>query len=143
MLAFVPPVPRAPPGTTVRGFLEDLMDKLDGGDQKDDAWKDEMMREQQEILRKRRASGGFITEEDEEEIRQLRANIASEDAALKAVQTSTDADNLDAWKAARDSGAIKTATSGLKRDSDSSRMGSEGLFAEPRMLGYPTSTAVM
>merc|ERR1719428_2737548 len=75
MLAFVPPVPRAPPGTTVRGFLEDLMDKLDGGDQKDDAWKDEMMREQQEILRKRRASGGFITEEDEEEIRQRRANI--------------------------------------------------------------------
>ena len=27
------------------GFLDDLMDKLDGGDQRDDAWKDEMMAE--------------------------------------------------------------------------------------------------
>jgi len=145
----------------VAGFLDDMMDKLDGGDSKADAWKDEMMREQQEILKRRQASGGFITEEDEEEIRaryrgpaertsslerrrrrgnhrtrsraraaRRRASVSKEDAALKAVQTSTADDNLDAWKAARSSGQIKTATSGLKRDADSSRMGSAGLFAE-------------
>jgi len=114
----------------VAGFLDDMMDKLDGGDSKADAWKDEMMREQQEILKRRQASGGFITEEDEEEIRARRASVSKEDAALKAVQTSTADDNLDAWKAARSSGQIKTATSGLKRDADSSRMGSAGLFAE-------------
>ena len=51
---------------------------------------------------------------------------------MKAIQQSRDADNLEQWKAARDSGSIKTATSGLKRDADSSRMGSAGLFAERR-----------
>ena len=49
---------------------------------------------------------------------------------MKAIQQSREADNLDQWKSARDSGAIKTASSGLKRDADSSRMGSAGLFAE-------------
>ena len=105
-------------------------DKLDGGADQDDAWKDEMMREQQAILASRRASGGFITEEQEEEIRQRRANVGAEEDRLKAIQQSRDADNLEQWKAARDSGSIKTATSGLKRDADSSRMGSAGLFAE-------------
>ena len=43
-----PPVRR----TVARyGFLDDLMDKLDGGADKDEAWKDEMMREQQAIPR--------------------------------------------------------------------------------------------
>merc|ERR1719245_1263525 len=122
-----PPVRR----TVARyGFLDDLMDKLDGGADKDDAWKDEMMREQQAILASRRASGGFITEEQEEEIRQRRANVGAEEDRLKAIQQSRDADNLEQWKSARDSGSIKTATSGLKRDADSSRMGSAGLFAE-------------
>ena len=122
-----PPVRR----TVARyGFLDDLMDKLDGGADQDDAWKDEMMREQQAILASRRASGGFITEEQEEEIRQRRANVGAEEDRLKAIQQSRDADNLEQWKAARDSGSIKTATSGLKRDADSSRMGSAGLFAE-------------
>jgi len=122
-----PPVRR----TVARyGFLDDLMDKLDGGADKDDAWKDEMMREQQAILASRRASGGFITEAQEEEIRQRRAKVGEEEDRLKAIQQSREADNLDQWKSARDSGAIKTASSGLKRDADSSRMGSAGLFAE-------------
>jgi hypothetical protein len=122
-----PPVRR----TVARyGFLDDLMDKLDGGADKDDAWKDEMMREQQAILANRRASGGFITEAQEEEIRQRRAKVGEEEDRLKAIQQSREADNLDQWKSARDSGAIKTASSGLKRDADSSRMGSAGLFAE-------------
>ena len=122
-----PPVRR----TVARyGFLDDLMDKLDGGADKDEAWKDEMMREQQAILASRRASGGFITEAQEEEIRQRRAKVGEEEDRLKAIQQSREADNLDQWKSARDSGAIKTASSGLKRDADSSRMGSAGLFAE-------------
>jgi hypothetical protein len=103
---------------------------LDGGADKDDAWKDEMMREQEAILASRRASGGFITEAQEEEIRQRRAKVGEEEDRLKAIQQSREADNLDQWKSARDSGAIKTASSGLKRDADSSRMGSAGLFAE-------------
>ena len=103
---------------------------MDGGADKDDAWKDEMMREQQAILANRRASGGFITEAQEEEIRQRRAKVGEEEDRLKAIQQSREADNLDQWKSARDSGAIKTASSGLKRDADSSRMGSAGLFAE-------------
>ena len=143
-------LPTAPVRRTVavRGFLDDLMvprprprqnaahlprhtqDKLDGGADQDDAWKDEMMREQQAILASRRASGGFITEEQEEEIRQRRANVGAEEDRLKAIQQSRDADNLEQWKAARDSGSIKTASSGMKRDADSSRMGSAGLFAE-------------
>ena len=122
-----PPVRR----TVARyGFLDDLMDKLDGGADKDDAWKDEMMREQQAILASRRASGGFITEAQEEEIRQRRAKVGEEEDRLKAIQQSREKDNLEQWKSARDSGAIKTASSGLKRDADSSRMGSAGLFAE-------------
>ena len=88
------------------------------------------MREQQAILASRRASGGFITEAQEEEIRQRRAKVGEEEDRLKAIQQSREADNLDQWKSARDSGAIKTASSGLKRDADSSRMGSAGLFAE-------------
>ena len=127
--AFLPTPPLRRP-VKVSGFLDDLMDKLDGGADQDDAWKDEMMREQQAILASRRASGGFITEEQEEEIRQRRANVGAEEDRLKAIQQSRDADNLEQWKAARDSGSIKTATSGLKRDADSSRMGSAGLFAE-------------
>ena len=122
-----PPVRR----TVARyGFLDDLMDKLDGGADKDDAWKDEMMREQQAILANRRASGGFITEAQEEEIRQRRAKVGEEEDRLKAIQQSREKDNLEQWQAARDSGAIKTASSGMKRDADSSRMGSAGLFAE-------------
>ena len=105
-------------------------DKLDGGADQDDAWKDEMMREQQAILASRRASGGFITEEQEEEIRQRRAKVGEEEDRLKAIQQSQAADNLEQWKSARDSGSIKTASSGMKRDADSSRMGSAGLFAE-------------
>ena len=112
------------------GFLDDLMDKLDGGADKDDAWKDEMMREQQAILANRRASGGFITEAQEEEIRQRRAKVGEEEDRLKAIQQSREKDNLEQWKSARDSGSIKTASSGMKRDADSSRMGSAGLFAE-------------
>ena len=88
------------------------------------------MREQQAILASRRASGGFITEAQEEEIRQRRAKVGEEEDRLKAIQQSRDRDNLEAWKSARDSGAIKTASAGLKRDADSSRMGSAGLFAE-------------
>jgi len=124
------PTPPRRRTVAVRGFLDDLMDKLDGGADKDDAWKDEMMREQQAILASRRASGGFITEAQEEEIRQRRAKVGEEEDRLKAIQQSREADNLDQWKSARDSGAIKTASSGLKRDADSSRMGSAGLFAE-------------
>ena len=105
------------------------MDKLDGGADKDEAWKDEMMREQQAILASRRA-GGFITEAQEEEIRSAAPKVGEEEDRLKAIQQSREADNLDQWKSARDSGAIKTASSGLKRDADSSRMGSAGLFAE-------------
>ena len=88
------------------------------------------MREQQAILANRRASGGFITEAQEEEIRQRRAKVGEEEDRLKAIQQSREKDNLEQWKSARDSGAIKTASSGLKRDADSSRMGSAGLFAE-------------
>jgi len=124
------PTPPRRRTVAVRGFLDDLMDKLDGGADKDEAWKDEMMREQQAILANRRASGGFITEAQEEEIRQRRAKVGEEEDRLKAIQQSREADNLDQWKSARDSGAIKTASSGLKRDADSSRMGSAGLFAE-------------
>ena len=125
-----PPVRR----TVARyGFLDDLMDKLDGGADKDDAWKDEMMREQQAILANRRASGGFITEAQEEEIRQRRAKVGEEEDRLKAIQQSREKDNLEQWKSARDSGAIKTASSGMKRDADSSRMGSAGclLYTSP------------
>lgn len=89
-----------------------------------------MMAEQKRILSKRKASGGFITEEDEEEFRARRANIGEEEDRLKAIQQSQATDNLDQWKEARDSGAIKTPSSGMKRDADSSRMGSAGLFAE-------------
>jgi len=124
------PTPPRRRTVAVRGFLDDLMDKLDGGADKDDAWKDEMMREQQAILANRRASGGFITEAQEEEIRQRRAKVGEEEDRLKAIQQSREKDNLEQWKSARDSGAIKTASSGLKRDADSSRMGSAGLFAE-------------
>merc|ERR1711939_486928 len=58
---------------------------------------------------------GFITEAQEEEIRQRRAKVGEEEDRLKAIQQSREADNLDQWKSARDSGAIKTASSGLKR----------------------------
>ena len=53
--------------------------------------------------------------------------MGEEEEALKKIQQTGD---LEAWKAGRDSGAIKTATSGLKRDADSARLGSAGLFAE-------------
>ena len=115
---------RAP--TRVSGFFDDLMDKLEGVDKEDD-WKDEMFREQQAILKKRQASGGFITEEEEDEIRARRDSFSAADAELKKVQATGD---LEAWKKARKEGKIKTATSGMKRDASSSRLGSAGLFAE-------------
>ena len=59
------------------GFLDDLMDKLDGARTRT-TLEGKMMREQQAILASRRASGGFITEAQEEEIRQRRAKVGEE-----------------------------------------------------------------
>jgi len=97
---------------------------------KDDSWKDEQMAAQKAILDSRKATGGFISDEEEEAIRQRRQSVGQEASVLKEIQAAEGADNLEAWKAARDEGKIKTATSGLERDEGSSRMGSDGLFAE-------------
>ena len=129
-LALVPAPPRARPMVRLHGFFDDLMDKLDGGEESGADWKDQMMAEQTEILRRRQASGGFITEADEEEIRQRRASVDAEEEAVKAVQQGAGGDVLGAWKAARDAGKIRTASSGLERDPTSARLGSSGLLAE-------------
>jgi len=114
------------------GFLEDLMDKLEGKDKdKNDEWKEEMYRNQQEILNRRRKSGGFIDEAMEKEIQQRRESYAKEGAELKKIQQQAGSkDILSDWKKARDAGKFKTATKGLERDQKSSRFGSAGLFAE-------------
>ena len=105
-------------------------DKLEGKDaNKKDDWKEQMYQEQQKILKRRRASGGFLDEEQEKEIRERREAIGKEAGDLKKIQQ-TKGDPLGAWKQARDSGKIKTATKGLERDKKSSRFGAAGLFAE-------------
>jgi len=101
------------------------------GQSADDDWKEESFRKQQEILRKRRENGGFISEEETAEIQKRRLEVSSEERMLREVQQGKEgADGLDKWKQLRDEGKIKTASSGLVRDEDSSRLGSEGLFAE-------------
>ncbi|KAJ1461405.1 hypothetical protein M885DRAFT_611679 [Pelagophyceae sp. CCMP2097] len=118
------------------GFLEDLMDKLEGkSDPKAAAWKEQMFQEQQVILKRRRepdaATGGFIDEKMEEEIKERRAGFMDEKKVLTDIQKQKgDEDITDQWKKARDAGKFKTASSGLKRDESSSRLGAAGLFAE-------------
>jgi len=89
------------------------------------------MAAQKAILDARKANQGFISEEEEQAIRDRRSKVAEEATLLKEIQNEdTAGDNLEAWKAAKAEGKIKTATSGLERDEGSSRMGSDGLFAE-------------
>lgn len=58
-------------------------------------------------------------------------NVQEEAKALKEVQSGGGGtDQLEKWKELRESGKIKTASKGLNRDEGSSRLGSEGLFAE-------------
>merc|ERR1711939_941549 len=80
---------------------------------------------------------GFITEAQEEEIRQRRAKGGEEEDRLKAIQQSREADNLDQWKSARDSGAIKTASSGLKRDAAKMPYIDRGYVQETTSDGIP------
>lgn len=126
--AFVATVPSVRHSTVRHGFLDDLMDKLEGKDSQD--WKDEMYREQQEILKRRRKTGGFIDEEQEKEIAARRASFAESEELTKLQKSKSNEDVVDKWKKARDAGKFKTATKGLKRDQKSSRLGSAGLFAE-------------
>ena len=52
--ALLPVAPRPRAALRMNGFFDDLMDKLDGGDDAGkNEWKDEMMREQREILKRR------------------------------------------------------------------------------------------
>mmetsp|Transcript_9146 Transcript_9146/g.26559 ORF Transcript_9146/g.26559 Transcript_9146/m.26559 type:complete len:196 (+) Transcript_9146:105-692(+) len=97
-----------------------------------EAEKERQWQEQQAILERRRQSGGKLTMEDEMEIYKRRAALVSDgERKLEKLQADTSGkDTLEAWKELRESGEIKTASSGLVRDPDSSRMGSEGLFAE-------------
>ena len=64
-------LPTAPVRRTVKvsGFLDDLMDKLDGGADQDDAWKDEMMREQQAILARAEEDAARIADSAQRSIR--------------------------------------------------------------------------
>lgn len=126
--AFVVTVPAARHSMARHGFLEDLMDKLEGKDSQD--WKEDMYREQQEILKRRRKTGGFIDEEQEKEIAARRASFAESEELTKLQKSKSNDDIVDKWKQARDAGKFKTATKGLKRDEKSSRLGSAGLFAE-------------
>ena len=65
------------------------------------------------------------------EISNRRQEIKKESQALNDLQKSNaDGDTVAEWKRLRAEGTIRTATSGLERDKDSSRLGSEGLFAE-------------
>jgi len=108
------------PLTRPQGFLDDLMDKLEGKGSNKDAWKEEMYREQQEILKRRRKTGGFIDEEQEKEIRDRRNAVAAEQNVLKDVQQKAgNKDVLEDWKKARDAGKFRTATKGLQRDAKS------------------------
>jgi len=102
------------------------------GQSEDNDWKEKEWREQQEILRKRRENFGYLSDEEKVAIRERRAKVGAEEKYLSKVQEGNDAgvDNLEAWKKLREEGKIKTANSGLVRDEDSSRLGSEGLFAE-------------
>ena len=65
------------PVTRRQGFLEDMMDKLDGGGKagksaKDD-WKERAYREQQAMLAERRKTGGGLSKEKELEIARRRS----------------------------------------------------------------------
>lgn len=83
----------------LNGFLEDLMDKLEGKNKPQEDWKEKMYKEQQEILKRRRKSGGFLDEEQEREIAARRASFSTESQELlKLQQSNTNADILDAWK---------------------------------------------
>jgi hypothetical protein len=118
-----------------RGFLDNILDMVDPSspkNKKKEDWKEQMYREQQEILRKRRQTGGFLSEEERTEIAQRRQATAAEGKALNELQRRNAAgeDTLEDWKKMRADGTIRTATSGLERDRDSGRLGSEGLFAE-------------
>eukprot|EP00613_Pedinella_sp_CCMP2098_P054901 CAMPEP_0171886474 /NCGR_PEP_ID=MMETSP0992-20121227/41915_1 /TAXON_ID=483369 /ORGANISM="non described non described, Strain CCMP2098" /LENGTH=352 /DNA_ID=CAMNT_0012513125 /DNA_START=187 /DNA_END=1248 /DNA_ORIENTATION=+ len=106
-----------------------MFDGLMGG-KKDDDWKEEAWQAQQEIIRKRKESSGFLSDEDQLEISERRRIVNTEAKALKSVQNGEGADTLEEWKRLREEGVIKTASSGLVRDTDSGRLGSEGLFVE-------------
>ena len=127
---------RRAPAPPMRGFLNDLMDKIDGGTDasaKKVDWKEEAYREQQRMLAERRETGGGLSAKRELEIQDRRdaAMGTSGERELKKLQKRGDgSDPLEQWKELRDSGQIKTATKGLERDKGSARMGSEGLFAE-------------
>ena len=124
------------PVTRRQGFLEDMMDKLDGGGKagksaKDD-WKERAYREQQAMLAERRKTGGGLSKEKELEIARRRSNtVSAGERKLRELQTRAGGkDVTEEWMRLRDSGEIKTAAKGLTRDKGSSRMGSEGLFEE-------------
>ena len=122
------------PVTRRQGFLEDMMDKLDGGGKKPakDDWKEKAYREQQAMLAERRKTGGGLSKEKELEIARRRsATVSDGDRKLRELQTRAGGkDVTEEWMRLRDSGEIKTAAKGLTRDKGSSRMGSEGLFEE-------------
>eukprot|EP00614_Pseudopedinella_elastica_P004737 CAMPEP_0172614226 /NCGR_PEP_ID=MMETSP1068-20121228/49276_1 /TAXON_ID=35684 /ORGANISM="Pseudopedinella elastica, Strain CCMP716" /LENGTH=181 /DNA_ID=CAMNT_0013418941 /DNA_START=94 /DNA_END=639 /DNA_ORIENTATION=+ len=112
-----------------------LFDGIFSESPEEKAWKEQQKQEaweaQQRILKKRQETGGFISEEAEAEIQQRRVKITQMTKELSDLQTSeNEGDVLESWKKMRDEGKIKTATSGLVRDSGSSRLGSEGLIAE-------------
>mmetsp|Transcript_7626 Transcript_7626/g.12701 ORF Transcript_7626/g.12701 Transcript_7626/m.12701 type:complete len:187 (-) Transcript_7626:240-800(-) len=125
-------------GSTPHGHVSHLhlqtrrMGMFDGlmGGKKDDDWKEEAWQAQQEIIRKRKESSGFLSDEDQLEISERRRIVNTEAKALKSVQNGEGADTLEEWKRLREEGVIKTASSGLVRDTDSGRLGSEGLFVE-------------
>ena len=122
------------PVTRRQGFLEDMMDKLDGGGKKPakDDWKEKAYREQQAMLAERRKTGGGLSKEKELEIARRRSNtVSAGERKLRELQTRAGGkDVTEEWMRLRDSGAIKTAAKGLTRDKGSARMGSEGLFEE-------------
>ena len=112
---------------TIRYGFFDAFKKESGGDD----WKEQQYQVQQEILRKRRENDGFLSDEALDEIEKRRRDASKESSVLRKLQNKENgADVLDEWKKLRADGTITTATKGLIRDKGSSRLGSEGLFAE-------------
>jgi len=93
------------------------------------AAKDAAWREQQEMLARRRDPKAM--EEYMKEVEASRTAAAASDVELKQLQKGdgTGADKLEAWKAMKAEGKVKSMDD-TERDTKSSRLGSEGLIAE-------------
>merc|ERR1719198_2171449 len=78
------------------------------------------------MLKRRRSSDAM--DEYRLETNQRRAEVMGKDAELQAVQKMDGDDNLEEWKRLKEEGAFTVSDS--ERDTDSSRLGSDGLIAE-------------